>query len=185
MFLMTYPVLKFLFKKNMFLYDRDLHHEKVECILNKVNVVHLNINSLRNKSEFLVEMVRGNFNILLMSENKLEESFPMKRFKINGFDTPFGLDPEAVARRCSIKKVFLEISQNSQENICATVSFLIKLQASACNFIKKKTLAQAFSCEFCEISKNTFFTERLRWLLLLIMISMVAAFCSLLGKLSQ
>ena len=26
----------------------------------------------------------------------------------------------------------------------------------ACNFIKKKTLAQVFSCEFCEISKNTF-----------------------------
>ena len=25
------------------------------------------------------------------------------------------------------------------------------------NFIKKETLAQAFSCEFCGISKNTFF----------------------------
>ena len=32
--------------------------------------------------------------------------------------------------RCSIKKVFLEVSQNSQENTCARVSFLIKLQAS-------------------------------------------------------
>ena len=37
---------------------------------------------------------------------------------------------EAVARRCSVKKVFLESSQNSQENTCARVSFLIKLQAS-------------------------------------------------------
>ena len=36
---------------------------------------------------------------------------------------------EAVVQRCSMKKVFLEISQNSQENICAGVSFLIKLQA--------------------------------------------------------
>ena len=26
-----------------------------------------------------------------------------------------------------------------------------------CNFIKKETLAQVFSCEFCEIFKNTFF----------------------------
>ena len=26
-----------------------------------------------------------------------------------------------------------------------------------CNFIKKETLAQVFSCEFCEISKDTFF----------------------------
>ena len=32
--------------------------------------------------------------------------------------------------------------------------------------IKKETLAQVFSCEFCEISKNTFFTEHLLWLLL-------------------
>ena len=28
--------------------------------------------------------------------------------------------------------------------------------ASACNFIEKETLAQVFSCEFCEIQKNTF-----------------------------
>ena len=31
----------------------------------------------------------------------------------------------------------------------------------ACNFIKKETLAQLFSCELCEISMNTFFTEHL------------------------
>ena len=36
---------------------------------------------------------------------------------------------EAIAQRCSIKKMLLEISQNSQENTCARVSFLIKLQA--------------------------------------------------------
>ena len=63
---------------------------------------------------------------------------------------------EAVARKCSVKKVFLEVSQNSQENTCARVSFLINLQTSACNFIKKETLAQVFSCEFCEISNKTF-----------------------------
>ena len=34
----------------------------------------------------------------------------------------------AVVRRCSIKKLFLEISQNSQENTCAKISFLIKFQ---------------------------------------------------------
>ena len=34
--------------------------------------------------------------------------------------------------------------------------FLIKLQASSYNFIKKGTLAQVFSCEFCEVFKNTF-----------------------------
>ena len=58
--------------------------------------------------------------------------------------------------------LYLEIFQNSQENTCARVSFLIKLQAWARNFIKKETLVQALSCEFCEISWNTFFTEHLR-----------------------
>ena len=47
------------------------------------------------------------------------------------------------------KKVFLEISQNEQENTCARVSFFLQL-------IKKETQAQVSSCEFCEISKNTF-----------------------------
>ena len=56
------------------------------------------------------------------------------------------------------EKVFLQILQNLQENTCAKVSFLIKLQAEECNFIKKTTLAQEFSCEFCEIYENTFFT---------------------------
>ena len=63
---------------------------------------------------------------------------------------------EAVAKRCSVKKVFLKISQNSQENTCARVSFLIKLQAWGLQLFEKETLAQVLSCEFCEISKKTF-----------------------------
>ena len=62
---------------------------------------------------------------------------------------------EGVAQRCSVNKV-LTVLQNSQESICARVSFSIKLQAKANNFIKKETLTQMFSCEFCKISKNIF-----------------------------
>ena len=43
-------------------------------------------------------------------------------------------------------------SLNEPSNNCDTC---------ASNFIKKETLAQVFSCEFCEISKSTFFTENL------------------------
>ena len=42
---------------------------------------------------------------------------------------------KAVAQRCSVKKLFLEIPQNSQENNCVRVYFLIKL--FLINFIKK------------------------------------------------
>ena len=52
--------------------------------------------------------------------------------------------------------MFLETSLNSQESTCASVSISIKLQAWACNFTKKETLAQVFFCEFREIGKNNF-----------------------------
>ena len=52
---------------------------------------------------------------------------------------------EAVARSCSVKKVFLKISQNSHENTYDRV------------FFNKKRLALVFSCEFCENFKNTYF----------------------------
>ena len=70
--------------------------------------------------------------------------------------------------------VYLEISQNSQENTCVRDSFLIKLslwrrcfplnfaKLLACNFIEKEPLEQVFFCEFSEISRNTFFTEHHR-----------------------
>ena len=56
---------------------------------------------------------------------------------------------EAVVWRCSVKKIFLEISQTSQENTSA--------RGLAWNFIKKELLVQVFSFKFSEISKNTFF----------------------------
>ena len=59
-------------------------------------------------------------------------------------------------RRYSVRKGILRNFANSQENTCTRVSFLTKLL-----FFKKETLAQVFFCEFCEISKNTFFTEHL------------------------
>ena len=85
-----------------------------------------------------------------------------------------------MVRRCFTQYVFWKILQNSQEirlekqssggvlrksftlkfrtqeNTCTRVSFLKKF-----NFIKKATLARVFSCGFCEIAKNIFFTEHL------------------------
>ena len=55
------------------------------------------------------------------------------------------------------KKGALKISLNSQENSCARDSFLIMFLII--NVIKKETLAQVFSCEFCEIFNNTFFSQ--------------------------
>ena len=89
------------------------------------------------------------FNIAKVNKNMkvLDDSFPQNTFEQL---------PEVVDQTYSVKKVFLEILQNSQENTCVRVSFLIKCRPDACNFIKKETLAEGFSCEFCEIFTNIF-----------------------------
>ena len=56
------------------------------------------------------------------------------------------------------KDVLRNFAKFTGKHLCQRL-FLNKvagLRPMACNFIKK-SLAQVFSCEFCEISKNTFF----------------------------
>ena len=67
---------------------------------------------------------------------------------------------EAVTGRSSVKKLLLKMLQNSKENICAGVSYLIQLQTWGS--IQKETPAQVFYCEFCEFFKNTYLVEHLR-----------------------
>ena len=62
---------------------------------------------------------------------------------------------EAVARRSFVKKVFLKISQNAQENTCVEV-FYWNCRPEACNFIQKGLPTWVFSCEFCKVFKSTF-----------------------------
>ena len=37
----------------------------------------------------------------------------------------------------------------------------VRVSLFYCNFTKKETLAQAFSCEFCEIFMSAFYTQHL------------------------
>ena len=63
--------------------------------------------------------------------------------------------------------MFLEISQNLQENTCARVSFLIKLQASGLQFsLKKRLWHSCFPMNFVKFLRTPFFIEYLWWLLL-------------------
>ena len=60
--------------------------------LNKIVVDHLNINSIRNKFDFLAHQVKGNIDILMISETKLDESFPSSQFSLDGYSVPFRFD---------------------------------------------------------------------------------------------
>ena len=62
---------------------------------------------------------------------------------------------EAVTRNCSIKKVFLEFSQNSQENkhLC---------QPESTTLLKKRLWDRSFPVDFANFLRTPFLTEHLR-----------------------
>ena len=59
---------------------------------NKLIFAHININSIRNKFEFLSTQVKGNIDVLMVSETKIDYSFLVGNFVIDGFSTPYRLD---------------------------------------------------------------------------------------------
>ena len=69
---------------------------------------------------------------------------------------------EAAVQKCFVKQVFLEISQNSQENTCARVSFLIKFST----LFKKRLWHRCFPVKFAKFLRTPFFIEHHWWLLL-------------------
>ena len=54
----------------------------------------------------------------------------------------------------------LKQSPFTGKHLCQILSFKVR-SSQVCNFIEKETLSQVFSCEFCQILQNTFFTEHL------------------------
>ena len=54
---------------------------------NRLIIAQLNINSLRDKFDWLVRMLHNNLDILLISETKIDSSFPTAQFQIVGYTT--------------------------------------------------------------------------------------------------
>ena len=69
---------------------------------------------------------------------------------VKDYQVFFVWSAEAVIRRCSVVKIFLEISQNWQENTCARVSLL-----------KRDSGTGVFLWILWNFYKNTFITEHL------------------------
>ena len=60
--------------------------------LNRLVIGHININSFRNKFDSLKFIFKGNIDILVITETKLDESFPIQQFFVEGYALPFRLD---------------------------------------------------------------------------------------------
>ena len=60
--------------------------------LNRILLAHSNINSLRNKFDILTDQITGNVDVMVISETKLDDSFPENQFKIPVYFSSFRLD---------------------------------------------------------------------------------------------
>ena len=58
---------------------------------NKLVIGHLNINSLRNKFESLKCIIKDKLDILILSETKLDDTFPKNQFLLDGYKHSFVL----------------------------------------------------------------------------------------------
>ena len=53
---------------------------------------HLNINSIRNKFKLFSSFIGGEIDILMISETKLDTTFPTNQFFIQGYSTVYRWD---------------------------------------------------------------------------------------------
>ena len=55
-------------------------------------ICHININSIRNKFEMVSNSIKRNLDILMISETKLDWTFPSNQFFIKGYAAPIRFD---------------------------------------------------------------------------------------------
>ena len=56
--------------------------------VNRLICAHLSINSVRNKFDSFVNITNNNIDKLIISETKIDSSFPIGQFLIHGFSEP-------------------------------------------------------------------------------------------------
>ena len=69
----------------------DLRTSRVKCP-NNVIIGHLNINSIRNKFELLSFLIDGKVDVFLISETKIDGTFPTSQFLMSGYCNVYRLD---------------------------------------------------------------------------------------------
>ena len=115
------------------------------------------LRTLRNFKEHQFEKHLRTTASYFMNKNRNNSS---KKFKING-NICRSSRPNLLC-----KKVFLKISQNSQENTCTRASFLISCRRQPAASLKKRLWHRSFPVDFVEFIRIPSFIEHILWLLL-------------------
>ena len=88
-------------------------------------------------------------------------------YYLNHFSPMFHFCIQAVVQRCSVKKVFLEISQNfTGKHLCQNIFFNEVAGLRPATLLKKRLWHRRFPVNFVKILRTSFYMEHLWWLLL-------------------
>ena len=105
------------------------------CLL----VAHININFLYNKFEALKSLVQNKLDILVISETKIDNSYPTNQFLFEGFPPPFRMD-----RNCNGGGVMIYIKEGIP-----------------CKILKEDFKGEGIEAIFIEL-----FINKVKWLLM-------------------
>ena len=117
--------------------------------VNRIIVGHFNINSLRYKFEELKDIVKSNVDIIILSETKIDDSFPTNEFLINGFSVPFRADRNKngggilVYIRDNIRAILLQINTEI-ESICFHINLRNRKWFICAAYNPQKNLSSSF-----------------------------------------
>ena len=89
--------------------------------MNKLIFAHLNINSIRNKFEEFISQVKGTVDVLMIFETKIDDSFPVANFLIDGFNQPYRID-----RNSSGGEIMLWVREDIPSNLLKVKSLPIE-----------------------------------------------------------
>ena len=64
----------------------------IPIIINSLMIGHINTNPVQNKFEMFSNSIKGNLDILMIYETKLDAIFPSNQFTIEGYVDPIRLD---------------------------------------------------------------------------------------------
>ena len=116
-------------------------------------MAHTNINSLRNKFDMLTNSVTEYIDILMISEFKLDNTFPYALYHLKDFSNPYRLD-----RNCHDGEILVYVRDNIPSNLVKLdqnfenfEGFLIELELSKKN---KWLLSYSYNTHKCNTKQN-------------------------------
>ena len=84
----------------------------------KLFFAHLNINCIQNKFELFSGQIEDKVDILMISETKTDDNFPVCYFLIEGFCTPYRLD-----RNSKVECISLYVRNDIPSNLVSRYKF--------------------------------------------------------------